>query len=163
MTEETIWKRWFTAMDSNMASSDPVPAAVTYFFLFVLFGWIFFVLTWNFGFESTCNTAYSLVRSILRCLFCVTKCVLKKAWETVMDLFVSVTTKKKVTPATIVTTISVPIPTEVVTLTTMCGKVLSSIYISTSGERVWRGTPSEQVALMQVALTLLVAPKTRRP
>jgi hypothetical protein len=40
--------------------------------------------------------------------------VLKKAWETVIDLLVSVTTKKKVTPATNVTTISVPIPTEVV-------------------------------------------------
>jgi hypothetical protein len=101
-------------MESDMALSDPVPAAVTYFFLFVLFGWIFFILSWNFGFENTCNTAYSLVQSILRCLFCITKCVLKKVWETIMDLFVSVTTKKKVTPATIVIPISVAIPTEVV-------------------------------------------------
>jgi hypothetical protein len=97
-------------MDSTMDSSD----AVIFFFLFVFIAWIFFVFSLNFGFQSTCNTAYSLVRIIIRCLFYITKCVLKKVWNTTMDLFVSATTKTKVTTVTFVTTISVATPTEVV-------------------------------------------------
>jgi len=54
-------------MDFEMALSDPVPAVVTYVFLSVLFGWTFFFLSCDFGFQNTCNTGDYAIKGILRC------------------------------------------------------------------------------------------------
>lgn len=77
-----------TTMDFETALSDPIPAVVTYFFLSVLFGWTSFVLSWNFGFQNTCNTGYSAIKRILRWQFRISKCMLKSIWKTILGLFV---------------------------------------------------------------------------